>query len=241
MNLFNRWCAVAVMALCTFNANAAGRGEAELETLLRGLYPATQFTGVRKTDIDGIFEVDMGKNIGYTNREGRLFIFGHIFDMKSQQDLTAQRLDALNVVDFTQLPLLDAIQTVRGNGSRKLALFSDPDCPYCKRLEAELLKLDNVTIYTFLYPLEGLHPDSIKKAKSIWCSGDKQKAWRDFMTGGGQLHEKTDCEHPIDRNLQLGQKLGINGTPTLIARDGRVMPGAASIEQIEKWLGKGGD
>lgn len=231
--------AVVAAMIVTSTACAADSRELALETTLHGLYPSTQFTGVRKTNIDGIFEVDMGKNIGYTDTEGRFFIFGHVFDMKTQQDLTAQRLDELNVVDFAKLPLKDAIKTVRGNGNRKLVIFSDPDCPYCKRLETELLKLDNVTIYTFLYPLEGLHPESPKVAKSIWCSPDAQIAWRDYMTGNKQPADKIDCTHPIDRNIQLGQKLNINGTPTLIAADGRVLPGAAPIEQIDKWLNKG--
>ncbi len=231
---------LTIVAIVASTACAADNQEAALEKNLRGLYPSTQFTGVRKSNIDGIFEVDMGKNIGYTDAEGRFFIFGHVFDMKTQQDLTAQRLEELNVVDFAQLPLNDAIKTVRGNGSRKLAIFSDPDCPYCKRLETDLLTLNNVTIYTFLYPLEGLHPESPKVAKSIWCSPNAQIAWRDYMTGNKQPANKTDCAHPIDRNVQLGQKLNINGTPTLIAADGRVMPGAAPIEQIDKWLIKGG-
>ena len=144
------------------------------------------------------------------------------------------------MVDFAQLPLNDAIKTVRGNGSRKLAIFSDPDCLYCKRLEVELLKLDDVTLYTFLYPLEKLHPDAPKIAKAIWCSADAQQAWREYMIEGKSPVDKTACTDPIDRNIQLGQKFGINGTPTLIFADGRVLPGAAPIEQIEKWLGKGG-
>ena len=126
---------VAAAAICVTTAYAADGEEIALEKMLRGLYPATQITGVRKTEIDGLFEVAMGKNIGYTNSDGRFFIFGHIFDMKTQQDLTAQRLDEMNVVNFAELPLKDAIKTVRGDGSRTLVVFSDPDCPYCKTLE----------------------------------------------------------------------------------------------------------
>ena len=233
---------VAVAALCATAAYAADSEEVALEKTLRGLYPSTQITGVRTTGIGGLFEVAMGKNIGYTNSDGRFFIFGHIFDMKTQQDLTAQRLDELNVVNFAELPLKDAIKTARGDGSRILAVFSDPDCPYCKKLEQDFLKLGNVTIYTFLFPLDGLHPDASKKAKLIWCSADKSAAWRDYM-----LHNKLpvtgkSCDSPVERNVQLGQKLNFNGTPTLVAADGRVLPGAAPVEQIEKWLTvKGGN
>lgn len=121
-----------------------------------------------------------------------------------------------------------------------LVIFSDPDCPYCKRLEQELPKLNNVTIYTFLFPLEGLHPESAKTARAIWCASDKSAAWRDYMLNNKLPTEQT-CENPIERNIQLGQKLNINGTPTLIAADGRIMPDAGSADQIEKWLaGKGG-
>lgn len=227
-------CATAVQAGNWDDSSATK----DVTKTLRDLYPSTQISDVRKTGIDGIYEVAMGKNIGYTNSEGRYFLFGHIFDMKTQQDLTAQRLDELNVVNFSELPLEDAIKTVRGKGERVLAIFSDPDCPYCKKLEQELPKLSNVTIYTFLMPLDGLHPEASKKAKGIWCSIDKSAAWRDYM-----LHDKapvTDkhCDSPIERNVQLGQKFNINGTPTLIAADGRVLPGMAAADQIEKWLNK---
>jgi thiol:disulfide interchange protein DsbC len=230
---------VAAMMVAS-TACAADSSEAALEKSLHEMYPGTQFTAVHQTGIAGIYEVDMGRNIGYTNAEGRFFIFGHVFDMKTQQDLTAQRLEEMNVVDFAQLPLKDAIKTVHGKGSRKVAIFSDPDCPYCRKLETELLKLDNVTIYTFLYPLDGLHPESSKKAKSIWCSVDVQKAWHEYMIDSKQPVDKTDCANPIDRNMKLGQKLNINGTPTLIASDGRVMPGVASLEQLDGWVTKGG-
>lgn len=207
---------------------------------LRVLYPATQIDEVRRSPIAGIYEVVMGKNIGYTNSEGRLFLFGHVFDLQTQQDLTQFRLDELNTVKFSELPLGDAIKDVHGKGERTLVVFSDPDCPYCKKLEQELPELDNVTIYTFPFPLEGLHPDAPQKSKSIWCSPNPQAAWHDYLASNKQPISKADCANPIDRNIQLGQKLGINGTPTLIAADGRIMPGAASVEQIEIWLSKKG-
>lgn len=218
---------------------ASDSAETVLLKKLQGIYPSTNFGDVHQSAIEGLFEVEMGKNIGYTNAEGRYFLFGHIFDMQTQHDLTQQRLDALNTVNFSELPLNDAIKTVQGDGSRILAIFSDPECPYCKRIEQELPKLKDVTIYTFLMPLEGLHPDAPKIAKSIWCASDRSTAWHDYMLNN-KLPTEQSCENPIERNIQLGQKLNINGTPTLIAADGRVMPGAGSVEQIEKLLtGKG--
>jgi len=203
------------------------------------MYPSTKITSVSATEIDGLYEVVMGKNIGYTDKNGRLFVFGHIFDMQKQQDLTQQRLDSLNAVNFSELPLKDAIKVVQGKGGRVLAVFSDPDCPYCKRLEPELAKLNNVTIYTFLYPLTGLHPEAGRKAELIWCAKDKAAAWQKFMATG-ELPSSNSCPTPIERNSQLGQSMNINGTPTLIAADGRIMPGASSAAQIDDWLNKGG-
>lgn len=239
MNLKSKVSAL-LLSLVAFTAQADQVDTGNLTTIaktLRALYPATQIDEVRPAPIAGIYEVVMGKNIGYTNSEGRHFLFGHVFDMKTRQDLTQQRLDELNAIQFSELPLKDAIKTVRGKGERVLAVFSDPDYPYCKNLEIELVALDNVTIYTFLMPLVGLHPEAPMKAKSIWCSSNASDAWRDFMVGNKQPKEKTDCNNPVERNIKLGQKLGINGTPTLIAADGRVMPGAASVEQIESWMG----
>ena len=235
----------AAMAAAATNAVAAtptptgnGSVEKDIATKLRALYPSTQISGVHATGLDGIYEVVMGKTIGYTNSEGRYFMFGHIFDMATQQDLTQQRIDALNVVSFSQLPLKDAIKTVRGKGQRAIAIFLDPDCPYCKKLEHELPKLDNVTIYTFLMPLDGLHPEASKEAKAIWCSTNKSQALENYMLYDKAPDMNKTCDNPIDRNVQLGQNLNINGTPTLISADGRVLPGMAPADQLEKFIAK---
>jgi hypothetical protein len=127
------------------------------------------------------------------------------------------------------------MKEVRGNGARVLAIFSDPDCPYCQKLETDLRALTNVTIYTFLMPLVSLHPAAHSKAVSVWCAKDRTAAWHATMWRGEAVPQ-ADCPHPVDRNVALGERLGINGTPTLIASDGRMLPGAASKEQIEAWL-----
>lgn len=228
--------AAATAATETTTGNS--RAEKEIATRLHELYPSTRISDVHATAIDGIYEVVMGKNIGYTNSEGRYFMFGHIFDMTTQQDVTQQRIDALNVVNFAQLPLEDAIKTVRGKGQRVLAVFSDPDCPYCRKLEHELPRLDNVTIYTFLMPLDGLHPESSKKAKAIWCSTNQSQALDNYMMNDEMPDMSKTCDNPIERNVQLGQKLNINGTPTLISGDGRVLPGMAPADQLEKFIAR---
>ncbi len=177
----------------------------------------------------------MGANLAYVDESGQYFLFGHLYDMKSQRDLTAERKDTWRAIDFDTLPLSDAMKDVRGNGARVLAIFSDPDCPYCQKLESDIRSLTNVTIYTFLMPLVSLHPAAHSKAVSVWCATDRTAAWHAMMWRGESVPQ-ADCPHPVDRNVALGERLGINGTPTLISVDGRMLPGAASKEQIEAWL-----
>ena len=204
---------------------------------LKSLYPATHFGTVTATPWPGVFEVAMGRNLAYVDETGQFFLFGHLFDMKAQRDLTAARADSLTRIDFAALPLADAIREVRGTGARALAIFSDPDCPYCRRLEAKMKNLSDVTIYTFLMPIESLHPEARAKAIAVWCAKNRVSAWHALMWRN-EVASSRECIHPIDRNVKLGERLGITGTPTLIAADGRVLPGAASGAQIDAWLGR---
>ena len=204
---------------------------------LKSLYPATHFGTVTATPWPGVFEVAMGRNLAYVDETGQFFLFGHLFDMKAQRDLTAARADSLTRIDFAALPLADAIREVRGTGARTLAIFSDPDCPYCRRLEAKMKNLSDVTIYTFLMPIESLHPEARAKAIAVWCAQNRVSAWHALMWRN-EVASSRECIHPIDRNVKLGERLGITGTPTLIAADGRVLPGAASGAQIDAWLGR---
>ncbi|GLW61538.1 protein disulfide-isomerase [Hydrogenophilus thermoluteolus] len=224
---------VATLAAISFSS-AALAGVAEVEKRLKERYPSTQINEVRESVIAGLYEVVMGRNIAYTDETGRYVLFGHIFDMQAQKDLTAERLEEINKIDVASLPLEDAIKIVKGDGSRKLYVFSDPDCPFCQRLERETLpKIDNVTIYTFLFPLEGLHPDAKRKAEAIWCAKDRAKAWEAFMREG-KMPEEAKCDNPIERNIQLGERLGFNGTPTILLEDGKVIPGFLPAEQLEQ-------
>jgi thiol:disulfide interchange protein DsbC len=202
---------------------------------LQALYPSTRFGSVNPTQWPGVYEVVMGANIAYVDESGQYFLFGHLYDMKAQRDLTAERKDTLAHVDFDALPLADAMKEVRGNGSRVLAIFSDPDCPYCRKLESDIRSLTDVTIYTFLMPLTSLHPAAHEKAVSVWCAKDRIAAWHATMWRDETLPH-AECAHPVDRNVALGERLGIYATPTLVAADGRMLPGAASKEQLEAWL-----
>jgi len=230
---------LALSILTVILAAPVAASPLEVEKRIRDLYPATKIAAVRETPAKGIYEVVMGRNVAYTDEAGRYMIFGHLYDMKEQKDLTASVLEALNKVDTSLFPKEDAIKKVQGKGERTLFVFSDPDCPYCKRLEAELAKVDNVTIYTLLYPLEGLHPDA--GGLRLPHGGEpvvpaRRTASRCPQKGRGA----SGCETPIDRNLRLGNTLGVNGTPTIIFADGAIAPGMLPAAEIERRLAGGG-
>lgn len=201
-------------------------------------FPSTKITEVRKSELDGIYEVVMGKNIVYTDAKARYFLFGHLFDMPEQKDLTQVRLEQLSVIRFADLPKDEAIVFKRGDGRREVAVFSDPDCPYCRRLEPELAKLDNVTVYLYLMPLS-IHPEAKVKSINIWCAQEPQNAWRNLMLENKEPAAAKDCTNPVDKIATLGRDLGITGTPTLISGDGRIRKGALRAEEIDQWLGGG--
>ena len=158
-------------------------------------------------------------------------------DAKQRRNLTEDRMAKLTAIDFDKLPLKDAFTVVRGNGKRKMALFQDPNCPYCKRFERDLQKVDNVTIYMFLYPILG--DDSVVKSRNIWCSRDKARAWQDWMVRDVATPPAPapGCDTTaLDRNRELGRKFQITGTPTLVFADGRRVPGAIAVADVEKLL-----
>jgi thiol:disulfide interchange protein DsbC len=155
-----------------------------------------------------------------------------VLDAKSREDLTAKKRDELLRVDFKSLPLDQAVKIVRGDGSRTLVTFEDPNCGFCKKLYRDLAGLKNVTIYTFLYPI--LSQDSHEKARAIWCAKDRVKAWDDLMRNGkAPAAAAADCKDPLQQTVELGRKLEVTGTPTLVFTDGRRMPGAVPLERVE--------
>lgn len=190
---------------------------------------------VSKSPLPGLYEIRVNESeIYYTDAQGNYLIQGNIIDVRQRRNLTEERVDQLTAIDFKDLPLKDAFTVVRGDGKRKLAIFADPNCGYCKRFERDLGKIDNVTIHTFLYPI--LSPDSAEKSKNIWCAKDKGKSWQDWMLNE-QLPATASCDtSALGRNLALGRKHKITGTPTLIFADGSRVPGALNPQQIEKLL-----
>lgn len=239
MNISFRPIALAALVVSLSGASHAANESAALLARLKQKYPATTFTSVAPAPVKGLYEVVMGRKIAYTDSSGRYFMLGSLVDMTTNDDLTAARKEVLTRIDVRKLPVQDAIVRINGKGRRTLYVFSDPDCPYCQRLEPELDKLDDVTIYIFLYPIESLHSDAARKAQSIWCQADekgRQELWHRVVTHVETIGT-TECENPIQRNVALGESLGVQGTPTIVAPDGRTLPGMAPAAAIEEWLG----
>jgi thiol:disulfide interchange protein DsbC len=221
-----------LLALCT----ASQAQEATIRKNLTERIPQLQkIDEISRSPMPGLFEIRVnGTDIFYTDAEANFLIQGNLIDTRQRRNLTEERVEKLTAVKFDTLPVKDAITVVRGDGKRKLAVFEDPNCGYCKRFERDLDKVTNVTIHTFLYPI--LSPDSHEKSKNIWCAKDKVKAWQDWM-----LHDLSPASASCDasavaRNVELGKKNKITGTPTLIFADGSRVPGAISAQQIEKYL-----
>ena len=190
---------------------------------------------IRSTAMPGLYEVRVGATgIFYTDAQGDFLIQGAMMDTKARRNLTEERINALNAIDFSTLPLKDAIVFKSGNGRRKLAVFEDPNCSYCHRLETELAKVKNLTVYMFLYPILG--PDSTAKSQNIWCAADRTKAWQDWM-----LRQKTPAAAQCDtaavqRILEFGRGHRITGTPTIVFEDGRRVSGAMDAAALENML-----
>ena len=196
-----------------------------------------QVRSVTQTPFPGIYEVVVGNQIFYTD-QGINYIFqGSLIDAKANRNLTAERLQKITGIPFEKLPLNLAIKIVKGTGKRMLAIFDDPDCPYCKKLEQQTLtKIDNVTLYIFLYPIAQLHPGATEKSKQIWCSRDRAKAWTDVMLKEIQPTAAATCDNPIDTLQKFAGEYGIKATPTLIFADGRRVAGALAAPEVEKLL-----
>lgn len=212
--------------------------EATVKKGIEAAYPKFKVESVTKTPYAGLYEVFMGGQIIYTDDKLSFLIAeGHVVDPKTKRDLTEARLADLNKIDFASLPLDQAIKVVKGNGTRKLVVFSDVDCPYCKRLEQnELTNITDVTIYTFLYPIVQLHPDSANKSKLIWCADNRPKAWSDWILNNQLPKSAGNCDVPLEKIGDLAKKYGVNSTPTLFFADGKRMLGAQPYKEIERGL-----
>ena len=231
---------IIAAAAATLSLLLAVPGQAQdlerIKSELRKKVPEAPVDSVRKVPYGGLFEVTIGSEVFYTDENASFLVLGSIVDLKTKENVTELRMRQLNKVDFAQLPFDSAIKIVRGNGSRKVAIFEDPNCGYCKKFERDLLAVSDISVYVFLYPI--LAADSMDKSKAVWCSADQGKAWLDLMLKNAQpavADAKCDTT-AVDKSLAFGRSKRVGGTPTIIFEDGDRVPGAISMADFEKRL-----
>ena len=225
---------LAAAALLLTGVQASAQDAAIRKALGERIPQLSQIDEVRQTPMKGLYEVRIGTDLFYTDAAGNYLIQGELIDTRARRNLTEDRINKLTAVDFKSLPLQDAVTIVHGKGERKLAVFEDPNCGYCKRFEKDMQNMDNVTVYLFLYPI--LSPDSAEKSRNIWCAKDPAATWNDWMLRD-KVPAASSCDTAaLQRNLAFGRKHKITGTPTLIFTDGSRVPGAIGAPDLEKRL-----
>jgi thiol:disulfide interchange protein DsbC len=212
---------------------------AAIKTTLKERYPTITIVAVQPSAVPGIYEVFTGSTIVYTDRTADHLFTGRLYETKSRRDLSNERLDVYNKVDFESLPFDRAIKIVKGNGSRRLAVFEDPDCPYCQKLETELKDVTDLTIYVFLFPIDELHPQAYRHAKAIWCSSDRATTWTAWVADRKPLPEATCNDDPVPELRKLAASLRVTSTPTLFTENGHRTAGAPTPEKLQTLLEQG--
>lgn len=224
----------AVLALGSALPTVAQDATESLKAELRKRIPEVKVDSARKIPFGGLYEVVVGGEIFYTDEKASFLVLGSIVNLATKENITELRMRQINRVNFADLPLDSAIKIVRGNGSRKVAIFEDPNCGYCKRFERDLAGVTDVTVYVFLYPI--LSEGSMTKSRAVWCAPDRAKAWMDMMVRDMAVADGTCSAAPIEKNLAFGQSKRIQGTPTIFFEDGDRVPGVMSMADLEKKL-----
>ncbi len=220
------------------STNNAPVADAALKKNLETRLGAT-IDSITRLPVAGLYEVRIDNDIFYTDATGNYIVVGNLIDLRSRENLTRKRVEAIKEASlpkfqFAELPLDAAVKIVKGSGKRQVAIFEDPNCGYCKRLEKSIHELGDVTIYVFLYPVLG--PDSLAKSKQVWCAPNRAKAWSEWMQNGTALSGEGACQTPLDKNLELGKKLRVEGTPTLFFSNNKRIEGAIEAAELEKLL-----
>ena len=224
-------------ALVSFISSLSLANVDTVKSNLSKQHPKLNIENIQATDMKGIYSGSMDGQVVYLGEDAQHILVGSMYRLSDQKNLTQDLVLKQNSIDWKKLPLQDAVKSVRGNGKRQIAIFSDPNCPYCKQLEAELSKLNDVTIYTFIYPIK---TQSIAVSKQVFCEKDPALAWSNLISKGIQPGSKKTCANPVERNLSLGKSLGLTGTPAIIFSNGFKVMGshpAQEIEQMWKELG----
>jgi thiol:disulfide interchange protein DsbC len=211
--------------------------EAQIRRVVEAKLNGVKVEGVQPGPL-GLYEVRFraadGVRVVYTDANATHIFLGKIYDTKNDRNLTEERLRKLNVIRFDALPLQQAVKIQRGNGKRVLAIFSDPYCPYCKQFEQTLQQVDNITVYVFMFPV--IKPDLADHSRAVWCSPDRGKAWLDLALRGKRSPADTSCDTPVEKNLELGRRLGVSATPTLIFANGERISGGMSAADLRELL-----
>ena len=225
----------AVLLLAALMPRAALADEALIRRNLAPRLGGIPIEAIARTAYKGLYEIQFDGKVAYTNEDGSFMLVGSLIDSATGRNLTQDRLRRLTAIDFSALPLDQAIKRVRGKGSRRLALFTDPLCPHCRQQEKELAKIDDLTLYVFIYPFERQHPGATARGRDIWCSPDPGQAWEDFMLKGA-APKPGACPDPVAKNVALGERLRFEATPTFIFSDGAVSQRGLTAAQIEKFM-----
>jgi thiol:disulfide interchange protein DsbC len=227
--------ALAALCLAVLPARA---DEAQIRKVIESKLDGARIESVQPVPVLGLYEVvirgEDGPRIVYTDAQATSIILGSIYDVRHNRNLTEERMNKLLAVKFDSLPMQDAVKIRRGSGRRVLAMFSDPYCPACQQFEKELARIDDITIYVFMYPV--IHPELAEQSRAIWCSPDRSKAWLDLALRGKRPSANADCTNPLERNLALGHRLGVNSTPTLFLANGERLRGGLSSVHLAATL-----
>lgn len=218
-------------ALVSFISSLSLANVDTVKSNLTKQHPKLNIENIQATDMKGIYSGSMDGQVVYVGEDAQHILVGSMYRLSDQKNLTKDLVLKQNSIDWKKLPLQDAVKSVRGNGKRQIAIFSDPNCPYCKQLETELNKLNDVTIYTFIYPIKN---QSIAVSKQVFCEKDSTLAWSNLISKGIQPSSKKTCANPVERNLSLGKSLGLNGTPAIIFSNGFKVMGSHPAQEIEK-------
>jgi len=230
--------AAIVIVLLSCASALAGDIEANIKASLQKRRPDIKVDSVAKTPVPGIYEVYAGGQMYYTDETAHYILDGQLFDFERNVNLTDQRTaeleKELHKIQISTLPFDLAIKQVKGNGSRTLVIFTDPDCPFCRQLQHELESVNNLTVYYFLFPLVNLHPNASKMARAIWCAPDRSQAWLDYMLKNIPPKNDGSCDTPVATTLALGRKIKVDGTPAVFDGNGNFLPGTPTAQQIEQ-------
>ncbi|MDZ7855767.1 DsbC family protein [Sphaerotilus sp.] len=225
-----------IALVATGLATAAYADEAAVRATVQRLFPNAEAPTVASTPIPGLLEAAVDGQVFYVTEDGRYLLGGPLVDVRAKRNLTDARLAQINRIAFDTLDTRLAISWVQGSGARKLAIFEDPDCPYCKALETTLKEIDDLTVYVFLYPIDQLHPEAAAKSRAVWCAPDRTKAWAEVMRAGVAPVGTANCADPIAEIAAFAKRHRINGTPTLVLADGTRLVGAVPRAQLEAEL-----